>query len=276
LGELLWYLTRRSDLGFIEYYIPRYVKESEDGSTVFGGYGERMFAYGGINQVANVLTLLRARPDSRRAVIQVFGADDLSKTRKTVPCTCTLQFLIRQGQLEMFVTMRSNDAYLGLPHDVFAFTMLQEIMACSLGCKLGKYSHAVGSLHLYEQNRADAEVYLDEGFQSTTIAMPSMPTVDPWRSIANVMSVEQSVRNGSFPVFAQLDIDEYWRDICRLLVIYKLSKFRKADEILELKEQMHSSVFDMYIDQRFENAQQPQVGPVQVPMEFNLEIGTGS
>jgi thymidylate synthase len=37
----------------------------------------------------------------------------------------------------MVTTMRSNDAYLGLPHDVFCFTMLQEIIARSLGREIG-------------------------------------------------------------------------------------------------------------------------------------------
>ena len=43
----------------------------------------------------------------------------------------------------MLTYMRSNDAYWGLPHDVFAFTMLQEILARSLTLELGTYKHAV-------------------------------------------------------------------------------------------------------------------------------------
>src|SRR5579859_3371838 len=71
LGELLWYLAGSKSLQFIAYYLPRYRKESEDGRTVFGGYGPRLFAMRGrYDQVKNVLPLLRKR-DSRRAVIQL-------------------------------------------------------------------------------------------------------------------------------------------------------------------------------------------------------------
>ena len=37
----------------------------------------------------------------------------------------------------LVVHMRSNDVFMGFPHDVFAFTMIQEILANDLGVKLG-------------------------------------------------------------------------------------------------------------------------------------------
>src|SRR5438067_7549889 len=43
LGELLWYLAKTRDLRFITYYLSRYQNESEDGRTVYGAYGPRLF-----------------------------------------------------------------------------------------------------------------------------------------------------------------------------------------------------------------------------------------
>src|ERR1043165_8344585 len=107
----------------------------------------------GIDQIAQVRKLLSdpERSPSRKAVIQLFNAEDISEDHEDVPCTCTLQFLLRKAGLDLFVSMRSNDAYRGLPHDVFAFTMLQEILARDLGKPVGRYKHAAGSLHLYER-----------------------------------------------------------------------------------------------------------------------------
>ena len=69
LGEFLWYLTGDNRLDFIEPYIPRYRKESEDGGvTVYGGYGRRMFQQRGQDQLRNVLVLLLKYPFSRKAV----------------------------------------------------------------------------------------------------------------------------------------------------------------------------------------------------------------
>ena len=104
LGELCWYLAKTNDLGFIEYYIPAY-KKSADGNVIFGGYGPRLFNWKGQNQLANVTELLRKKPDSRQAVVQLFDAGDILEEHNDIPCTCTLQFMIRRDHLHMFANM---------------------------------------------------------------------------------------------------------------------------------------------------------------------------
>jgi thymidylate synthase len=94
---------------------------------VHGGYGPRLFRHRAGNQVQSAIEALKRGPSTRRAVVQIFDAEDVASRHKEVPCTCTLQFLVRRQRLHMLVSMRSNDAYKGLPHDVFCFTMLQEI-----------------------------------------------------------------------------------------------------------------------------------------------------
>ena len=75
--------------------------------------------------------------------------------------------MIREGKLSMITYMRSNDLYLGFPHDIFCFTLLQELVARSLSVGVGTYKHMVGSMHLYDQDAEDAQEFLDEGWQST-------------------------------------------------------------------------------------------------------------
>lgn len=194
LGEFLWYLSGETKLDFIDYYVPgRFQEESDDQITVRSGYGERLFSFNGVNQVENVIKLLSAKRSSRRAVIQLFDATDLVTNYKSIPCTCTLQFMARDDRLNMFVSMRSNDAFLGLPHDVFSFTMLQELVARAVGMEVGEYKHCAGSLHLYKRDVARATRYLEEGYQSK-IAMPSMPHGDPWASIRALQVYEQGLR----------------------------------------------------------------------------------
>ena len=254
LGELLWYLAGSRELAFIEYYLPRYTAESDDGLTVHGAYGPRLFHMRGQDQVANVLSLLRTRPTSRRAVIQMFDAADLAAPHTDVPCTCSLQFMVREGRLHLFTAMRSNDAYLGLPHDIFAFTMLQEIMARSLGVDLGTYKHAVGSLHLYKQHRKAARAFLREGWQET-ISMPAMSTADPWPSIRAVTKCETAIRlRGSLPRSVP-KLDPYWMDIIRLLRVYRCFRDDDTASISHLKREMDVNVFDMYIDYKRRAAQ---------------------
>lgn len=113
LGKLCWYLAKSDKLAFIEYYIQTY-KEFADGDVIFGGYGPRLFSWKG-DQVQKAIERLRTNPSSRRVVIQLFDANDMAEEHKDVPCTCTLQFMIRNEKLQMLTHMRSNDAFIGLP-----------------------------------------------------------------------------------------------------------------------------------------------------------------
>jgi thymidylate synthase len=179
LGETPWYLKRTNELSFIEYYISEYKKFSDDKKTIHGAYGPRIFNMrGGVDQMHSVTKLLRKKSSSRQAVIQIFNAEDLLKDYKDIPCTCTLQFIIRKNCLHAITYMRSNDAFLGLPHDIFAFTFLQEILARTLGVKLGTYRHAVGSLHIYDSDMPKVRKFIAEGWQAR-IAMPEMPIGNP-------------------------------------------------------------------------------------------------
>src|SRR5579863_2675924 len=57
LGELCWYLAGSNKLDFISYYVSEY-KGSADNDVIFGGYGPRLFNWGGLNQLAVVRDIL--------------------------------------------------------------------------------------------------------------------------------------------------------------------------------------------------------------------------
>jgi thymidylate synthase len=248
LGELCWYLSKANDLASISYYIPAY-RQYADGDIIFGGYGPRLFDFRGLNQLANVTDALRKRPQTRKAVIQLFDAQDIVEEHEDIPCTCTLQFMIRRDKLHMFTNMRSNDVWLGLSHDVFCFTMLQEIVARSLAVELGAYKHAVGSLHLYVKSLENARSFLDEGWQSTQSPMPPMPTGDPWPSIASLLRAESSIRTaGTLDDGILGDVDPYWADLIRLLQVFRSKKDKDAERIKELRGRMSSKVYFPFID----------------------------
>lgn len=148
--------------------------------------------------------------------------------------------------------MRSNDAFKGLPHDVFAFTMLQEIMAMKLGVELGAYHHSVGSLHLYDTEKNKAKKYLHEGFQPTNLNMPEMPTGDPWPSIRSLLEFENKVRNGESIDPDQMGVDEYWINLAKMLLVYNLFKVNGKANIEKIKELMEgmNPVYKVYIQPR--------------------------
>jgi thymidylate synthase len=253
LGELCWYLAKTNDVEFIAYYVERYRQEAE-GSVIYGGYGPRLFAMRGVDQVRNVIDLLKRKPDSRRAVVQLFNAEDIAADHKDVPCTCTLQFMMRDSRLHMFTSMRSNDAYLGLPHDVFAFTMVQEIVARSLNTEVGIYKHAVGSLHLYDVHRANARQYFREGWQPR-LSMPPMPPGDPWPALNVLVAAERDLREGRGVDIDRLGIAPYWQDLMRLIQVFRYARHGQVTDIDNVRQRMSVPDYDQYIDDRRELAE---------------------
>jgi len=161
-AEVLWYLFGSPKIKMIKAYAPQYARFAENG-IAFGAYGHR-WKYGVYpshlpqhqSQITALIELLKKKPSSRQAVVTMYNSCDLlygiTGEHKDIPCTLSLQFLIRDAKLNLIATMRSNDAWLGLPYDVFAFTTLQKIIADEIGIQPGVYIHQAGSEHIYDRN----------------------------------------------------------------------------------------------------------------------------
>ena len=165
----------------------------------------------------------------------------------------------------MLTSMQSNDAFLGLPHDVFAFTLLQEILARSLTLELGSYKHSVGSLHLYNKHFEQVAQYLDEGWHEKVL-MPAMPTEDPWPSIQILLRAECDLREGRPLDVGQLKLAPYWLDLVRLLEVYRHFKNTQVPEVDAdkefaaidgIKKMMSTRMYDPYIDKKKTRAKPP-------------------
>lgn len=153
IGELLWYNSRKPDWKSIEPFSKFWKNISDDGEHVNSNYGWCIRDKYTFDQWEMVKKLLQEIPDSRQAVMHIKEPRDLIKRpSKDVNCTIAMQFLLRNNKLDLIVTMRSNDLWLGLPYDVFNFTCMQIQMAMELGVEIGKYYHNVGSLHVYESD----------------------------------------------------------------------------------------------------------------------------
>lgn len=254
-GEFLWYLSQGDAIEFIEYYLPKYrAFATIDHNRVIGAYGPRLFAWNDVDQVANIVGLLRERPNTKRAVIQLFDRTDFYEL--DVPCTCTLQFLRRNGFLHVIANMRSNDVLIGLPHDIFAFTMLQEMVACALDDEVGTYHHWVGSLHLYKKHKEKAQSLIDEGWQQTVnAAMPSMPSGDPRPALEKIKAAERAFRIDHrldpWPTVGQ----KYWDEIITLLEFFRHLKDRDQSRANESMSRIKTGYFAPLAEFRLEHYQ---------------------
>ena len=167
VAEWLWMSFGRSDVATLALFNSKMSHYSDDGVFLTGAYGPHIGA-----QRPHVLETLRADPVSRQAVIEIPRPKGPTKDE---PCTLSLQFFLRQDLLHLLVTMRSSDVWLGIPYDVFSFTMLQNEMAGQLGVRRGWLSLNMGSSHLYQRDVPDVNAVLAQLDVWNTIRTPDLP-----------------------------------------------------------------------------------------------------
>jgi thymidylate synthase len=168
-AEAAWILGGGNDVATISPYARDISKFSDDGETFFGAYGPKIF-----DQLDYVIKALADDTTSRQAVINIWR--EKPPITKDVPCTLSVQFVIRNGYLCCLDTMRSSDLWLGHPYDIFNFSMLSLYLILKLreqglyGLKLGLLTLTAGSKHLYETNFEKVKVICQEARSEETRA----------------------------------------------------------------------------------------------------------
>lgn len=228
-AEAIWYLTGSNSLEYISYYAHNMKKYSMDDKTLTGtAYGPKIFAYGSdnINQWNRIIGLFNDDPDTKRAFISIFDAnEELALSNIDVSCTIGLHFLIRDGDLYMSVFMRANDAYRGVVSDIFSFSFIQEFLAAQLSLGVGNYYHNVSTYHVYEPDYKRVAELLDAAEEKCpNFSFPSMPRKDNWEDLNIVADYErqlrQNVRTISVKEVNNLAIDSYWKQVVFLFAVY--------------------------------------------------------
>ena len=190
-AEAAWILSGCNDVKTICKYCENMRQFSDDGSYFFGGYGPRFY-----NQRQYIINTLRLDPFSRQAVINIWRECPLPS--KDIPCTLSWQFLIRGEQLDMIATMRSSDAWLGWPYDIFNQSMTAAWIALEIGggLKLGKLYLNCGSQHLYERDYNKASNVIE----SSDIVYTRSFNTSEYRSGQELIDTLWERANGKLPV----------------------------------------------------------------------------
>lgn len=160
LVEAFWIASGRRDSKIPLYWNRTLSKYCGPGESYHGAYGHRIRHHLGIDQLDRAYSALRNNPDSRQCVLQIWdSAVDLpsadgSPVDQDIPCNLLSIPKVRNGKLEWMQVIRSNDLFLGLPHNIVQFTMLQEMLSGWLGLTAGSYHQLSDSLHVYAKDIA--------------------------------------------------------------------------------------------------------------------------
>lgn len=154
--DAIWLLSGSNRVELPCAFLPSLARYSDNGLTFHGAYGHRLRHLFGFDQIEATVQLLEHKPDTRQAVMSIWHPmHDLNVPTKDVPCNDMLMFNLRNGQLDMTVCCRSNDAVWGAyGANVVQFSVLLEYMAARVGVRMGQYVQVSNSLHFYEDTPA--------------------------------------------------------------------------------------------------------------------------
>jgi thymidylate synthase len=170
-AEAAWILSGDNRVETIAPFSKAITKFSDDGVFFHGAYGPPV-----IDQLSYICRLLSEDQDTRQAVMTIWRKNP--GQTKDVPCTISVQWLIRDGKLHCVDNMRSSDLWLGWPYDVFNFSMLSYYIRSfleyynGLKVEVGNLHLFAGSQHIYERNFQAVEDILQDYTTEHTFTTP--------------------------------------------------------------------------------------------------------
>jgi thymidylate synthase len=165
IHELLWFLRGDTNVRYL----------NENGVTIWDEWkntdGELGPIYGyqwrswpapdgrHIDQIADVVKMIRDAPDSRRLIVSAWNVADVPRMALP-PCHVLFQFYVADGRLSCQLYQRSADIFLGVPFNIASYALLTLMIAQVTGLAPGEFIHTFGDAHLYRNHLEQARTQL--------------------------------------------------------------------------------------------------------------------
>ena len=178
-----------------EHRIWEYLPNSEGYHMEGIAIGARRY----IDQLADMVSLLKTDPYSRRNIVTAWNPADIEEMTKSglPPCHMQFQALVRPNPededrpyLDLVMYQRSADCFLGVPFNVASYSMLLILLAKEVGFMPGTLIHNMGSAHIY-LNHIDQ---IKEQLSREPVRSPTL-TISPNSSEANCRTVLETEKN---------------------------------------------------------------------------------
>ena len=163
--ELLWFLKGDTNVRYLQEHGVRiwneWADENGDLGPVYGHQWRSWPDYDGgtIDQIGNVIDLIKHHPDSRRMIVSAWNPAEVD-SMALPPCHCLFQFYVADGRLSLQLYQCSADTFLGVPFNIASYALLLMMMAQVTGLKAGDFIHTTGDTHLYLNHLEQARLQL--------------------------------------------------------------------------------------------------------------------
>jgi thymidylate synthase len=165
IHELLWFLAGDTNIKYLKdngvSIWDAWADENGDLGPVYGRQWRSWPARDGgtIDQMSQVVEMIRRNPDSRRLIVTAWNPADVERMALP-PCHLMFQFYVAKGRLSCQMYQRSADVFLGVPFNIASYALLTLMVAQVTGLKPGDFVHTLGDAHLYTNHIEQAQLQL--------------------------------------------------------------------------------------------------------------------
>lgn len=131
-----------------------------------------------IDQLAQVIEMLKTSPDSRRLLVSAWNPEDVP-SMALPPCHTMFQFYVADGKLSCQLYQRSADVFLGVPFNIASYALLTHLIANEVGLEVGEFVHTLGDAHLYLNHLEQVDIQLSR----ETYELPQLVLKHPEKSL---------------------------------------------------------------------------------------------
>jgi thymidylate synthase len=173
--ELLWFLRGDSNARWLQErgvtIWDEWAKPDGDLGPVYGVQWRSWPTPDGghIDQIAEVVKMLKSNPDSRRIIVSAWNVADLSKMA-LMPCHAFFQFYVANGKLSCQLYQRSADIFLGVPFNIASYALLTHMLAQQCDLEVGDFIWTGGDCHIYSNHAEQVALQLTR----TPFAYPTL------------------------------------------------------------------------------------------------------
>jgi thymidylate synthase len=163
--ELLWFLRGDTNVRWLnEHGVTIWDEWADEAGELGPVYGQQWRSWpapdgAAIDQMANVVEMIRCSPDSRRLIVSAWNPADVDRMALP-PCHCLFQFYVARGKLSCQLYQRSADVFIGVPFNIASYAMLTMMVAQVTGLSPGEFIHTFGDAHLYLNHVEQARLQL--------------------------------------------------------------------------------------------------------------------
>ncbi|MBT8195933.1 MAG: thymidylate synthase [Bacteroidia bacterium] len=163
--ELLWFLKGETNIAYLkENNVSIWDEWADENGNLGPVYGHQWRSWSGadgktVDQITNVIELIKNNPDSRRMIVSAWNPSDIGKMALP-PCHALFQFYVHDNKLSCQLYQRSADIFLGVPFNIASYALLTHMIAQVCDLEVGTFVHTFGDAHIYSNHMEQVELQL--------------------------------------------------------------------------------------------------------------------